>query len=66
LADTYLTLLNEELIPLIPQGLTAAIYTQITEAEIEIKGYLSYDRKVKKMNAKKIHQAHVELGELFR
>jgi len=47
--------------PLIPQGLAAAIYTQTTDVEIEINGYLTYDRKVEKMNAQVLRQAHASL-----
>jgi beta-galactosidase/beta-glucuronidase len=66
LTDAYLSLLEKELKPLILQGLAAAVYTQTTDVEIEINGYLTYDRKVEKMNAEKIRRAHVELYELFR
>ncbi len=61
LTDAYLSLLEKELKPLIAQGLTAAVYTQTTDVEIEINGYLTYDRKVEKMDAEKIKQAHAEL-----
>lgn len=65
LTDAYLTLLKNELEPLIPQGLAAAIYTQTTDVEIEINGYLTYDRKVEKMDAGKIKRAHAELYKFF-
>ena len=65
LTDAYITLLKNELKPLIPQGLAAAIYTQTTDVEIEINGYLTYDRKVEKMNAEKLRRAHAELYEFF-
>jgi hypothetical protein len=65
LTEAYLALLEEELKPLIPQGLAAAVYTQTTDVEIEINGYLTYDRQVEKMDAKKIRQAHAELYEFF-
>jgi regulation of enolase protein 1 (concanavalin A-like superfamily) len=42
-------------------GLSAAIYTQITDVEYEINGLLSYDRKVEKMDFDAIAQAHREL-----
>jgi beta-galactosidase/beta-glucuronidase len=61
LTDAYLKLLNKEVKPLIPQGLTAAIYTETTDVEIEINGYLTYDRKVEKMDAQVLRQAHEEL-----
>ena len=38
---------SEELAPLIAQGLAAAVYTQTTDVEIEINGYLTYDRAVR-------------------
>ncbi len=65
LLDAYLLLLRNELMPLIPQGLAAAIYTQTTDVEIEINGYLTYDRKVEKMNAEILRQIHAELHELL-
>lgn len=65
LTDAYLTLLENEVKPLIAQGLTAAIYTQTTDVEIEINGYLTYDRKVEKMDVEKIKWAHAELYKTF-
>lgn len=44
---------------LIRKGLSAAIYTQTTDVEIEVNGLMTYDRKVIKMpeeNLKTIHQ----------
>jgi len=63
LTDAYLSLLEKELKPLIPLGLAAAIYTQTTDVEIEINGYLTYDRKIEKMDAERIKRAHEELFE---
>ena len=47
--------------PLIPQGLAAAIYTQTTDVEIEINGYLTYDRRVEKMETEAIRKLHEEI-----
>jgi hypothetical protein len=66
LTDAYLTLIERELAPLISQGLAAAVYTQTTDVEIEINGYLTYDRAVEKMDAEKIRGAHGKLYEAFR
>ena len=66
LTNAYLSLLEKELLPLIPKGLTAAIYTQTTDVEIEINGYLTYDRKVIKMNDKTIRGAHDSLYRKFQ
>ncbi|HPH97051.1 MAG TPA: glycoside hydrolase family 2 TIM barrel-domain containing protein [Anaerolineaceae bacterium] len=61
LTAAYLALLEDEVLPLIPQGLTAAVYTQTTDVEIEINGFLTYDRKVEKMDAEAVRQAHLKL-----
>ncbi|MBR2420939.1 MAG: glycoside hydrolase family 2 [Oscillospiraceae bacterium] len=39
----------EEILPCIPRGLCAAIYTQVSDVEDEINGLLTYDRKVEKL-----------------
>jgi hypothetical protein len=65
LTDAYLDLLDKELKPLIPQGLAAAVYTQTTDVEIEINGYLTYDRRVEKMNTKQLRKKHAELYDVF-
>ena len=44
--------------PMIKQGLAAAIYTQITDVEIEVNGLLTYDREVLKMDPKVISTAN--------
>ena len=59
--ERYLDLLENELKPLIPQGLAAAIYTQTTDVEIEINGYLTYDRQVEKINRDVLKRAHKRL-----
>jgi len=53
--------LTEQVKPLIRQGLAAAIYTQTTDVETEINGYLTYDREVEKMDANLLRQAHQDL-----
>jgi hypothetical protein len=63
LTDGYLDLLENELKPCIEAGLSAAIYTQISDVEIEVNGYLTYDRDVEKMDFKRVHKAHLELWE---
>jgi len=47
--------------PLISKGLSAAVYTQTTDVEIETNGLMTYDRKVIKMPAERLHQVHSKL-----
>jgi beta-galactosidase/beta-glucuronidase len=46
---------------LIKQGLSAAVYTQTTDVEIETNGLMTYDRKVVKMPEEKLNAAHAKL-----
>lgn len=46
---------------LISQGLSAAIYTQTTDVEVETNGFFTYDRKVLKMPLEKVQEVHKQL-----
>jgi hypothetical protein len=46
---------------LIQHGLSAAVYTQITDLEVEINGLITYDRRVIKMPEDKLKQLHDQL-----
>ncbi|MBN2147486.1 MAG: hypothetical protein JW726_08860 [Anaerolineales bacterium] len=63
LTQAYLDLLGEQLKPLIPRGLSAAIYTQTTDVEIEVNGYVTYDREIEKMDFARLRRAHRALFE---
>jgi beta-galactosidase/beta-glucuronidase len=43
---------------LITKGLSAAVYTQTTDVEVETNGIMTYDRKVIKMPVEKLFQLH--------
>jgi hypothetical protein len=55
------TRLITDLSKLIPMGLSAAVYTQTTDVEIETNGILTYDRKVIKMPVEKLQELHKSL-----
>ncbi|PJZ44535.1 glycoside hydrolase family 2 protein [Leptospira brenneri] len=64
LEKEYTDLIENQLVPLIDQGLSASIYTQVSDVEEEINGLVTYDRKVvkfdiefmQKLNAKITYQ----------
>ncbi|HRP58239.1 sugar-binding domain-containing protein [Agriterribacter sp.] len=60
LLDRYTRLIND-LTPLIPLGLSAAVYTQTTDVEVEVNGLMTYDRKIMKMPLEKLKQLHQQL-----
>ena len=53
ISDTYVKY-AEMLLPFIPQGMSGAIYTQTTDVEGEVNGFVTYDRKVVKMDVERI------------
>ena len=62
LETAYLGLMDK-LLPLIEKGLGGAVYTQTTDVELEINGFMTYDRKVLKFDAAVLKAAH---GKLYR
>jgi len=43
---------------LIPRGLSAAVYTQATDVEVETNGLMTYDRKVIKIPETELKSMH--------
>jgi Glycosyl hydrolases family 2, sugar binding domain/Glycosyl hydrolases family 2, TIM barrel domain len=50
-----------QLHPLIGKGLAAAVYTQTTDVEVEVNGYMTYDREVLKFDATDMAKWHKTL-----
>lgn len=58
LTGAYVDLLSK-LFPLIDEkGLSAAVYTQTTDVEVEVNGLMTYDRELVKMDLKKVAAAN--------
>ena len=53
--------MDDRLAELIRHGLSAAVYTQTTDVEGEINGFMTYDRKVMKMPIDKLKAANEKL-----
>ena len=54
LTAAYAKLYNEQVIPQMQAGLSAAVYTQLTDVEDELNGLYTYDRKKLKISEKTI------------
>ena len=61
LTAAYVHLLENQLTPWIELGLSAAVYTQTTDVETELNGYLTYDRESIKMDPEKLKAVHDKL-----
>ncbi|MEP6845034.1 MAG: sugar-binding domain-containing protein [Panacibacter sp.] len=55
------TTLTDRLAELIKEGLSAAVYTQTTDVEGEVNGFMTYDRKVMKMPIQDLNKANTNL-----
>ena len=54
------------LLPSIPEGVSAAVYTQTTDVEGELNGLMTYDRKVVKMNADSLRAINLRVRESLK
>ncbi len=60
LQENYLSVVRR-LLPLIGQGLSAAVYTQTSDVEGEVNGLMTYDREVLKLDVAPLAKLHREL-----
>ena len=58
------TTLTDKLTYLIKNGLSAAVYTQTTDVEGEMNGFMTYDRKVMKMPIEKLSAENKKLYDI--
>ena len=59
LERSYRALWEEQVLPAVrEEGLTAAVYTQLTDVEQEMNGLVTYDREVVKIAPEKLREIH--------
>lgn len=51
---------------LIAKGYTAAVYTQITDLEMELNGMMTYDRKLMKLDVEQVRKLNQEVCNSFK
>lgn len=56
LTKAYERLFNNVIIPQIKEGLSATVYTQLTDVEDELNGLLTYDRELQKIDVDKLKE----------
>jgi len=61
LAEAYRRLIDGQLKPLVRQGISAAVYTQLTDVETELNGLLTYDREILKIDEERLAAWHSRL-----
>lgn len=56
---------EKELIPNIPKGLSASVYTQVSDIEEELNGLMTYDREIMKVDPARMRRENKMLFEAF-
>lgn len=54
---------EREVIPAVPRGLCASVYTQLSDVEDELNGLMTYDRRVVKLDADEVRELNERLKE---
>ena len=60
-ATGYRDLIHNEVAPAIRKGLSASVYTQVSDVEDELNGIMTYDRKILKIPQEILRDIHQEL-----
>jgi len=66
LTDAFVQLVRRDILPRIPEGLSGAVYTQISDVEGEINGLFTYDRCQCKMDAARVAALRREIDAAWR
>jgi len=60
---TFPRLYEREVLPAVPRGLCASVYTQLSDVEDELNGLMTYDRRVVKLDADEVRELNEQLKE---
>jgi len=66
LGDAIEHLYLKEVLPQLQKGLSVLVYTQLSDVEDEVNGFLSYDREVLKVSKERMKRVNEQLYEAFR
>lgn len=61
LTKAYKNLFEKQIIPKISKGLSATVYTQVSDVEFEVNGILTYDRELVKIDEHTIKQINSKM-----
>ena len=63
LGRDFSRLYEREVLPAVPKGLCASVYTQLSDVEDELNGLMTYDRRVVKLDADEVRELNERLKE---
>lgn len=65
LTAAFADLMETQILPLVEKGLSATVYTQLSDVETEVNGLVTYDRAEIKMEASKVLELNENLKSLL-
>ncbi|MEG1060252.1 MAG: glycoside hydrolase family 2 TIM barrel-domain containing protein [Oscillospiraceae bacterium] len=63
LKSAFIELYENEIIPAKERGLCASVYTQLSDVEDELNGFITYDRRISKLSARDIRSTVKKLND---
>ena len=61
LTEAYRKLHEHQVIPMLKKGLSATVYTQVSDVEFEVNGMLTYDREIVKLDEETVKEMNRKL-----
>ena len=61
LTAAYRKLHEKQVIPAMKKGLSATVYTQVSDVEFEVNGMLTYDREIVKLDEDTVREMNEKL-----
>lgn len=61
LTEAYRRLHENQVIPMMKKGLSASVYTQVSDVEFEVNGMLTYDREIVKLDEETVREMNRKL-----
>ncbi|QWB96184.1 hypothetical protein KHQ89_01715 [Mycoplasmatota bacterium] len=66
LEEAIKKLYEQQIYPYISKGLSVLVYTQLSDVEDEVNGFITYDRKVDKIDKNMMININKEMIEIFK
>ena len=58
-------LVRRQVLPNLRHGLSASVYTQLSDVEEEVNGLFTWDRDVRKVDAERLRELNAEIRRVF-
>ena len=65
LTDAIVRLVRRQVLPNLRHGLSASVYTQLSDVEEEVNGLFTWDRDVRKVDAERLRELNAEIRRVF-